>query len=90
MNYCVNCLRYDYCSAQRMCINPPHGYCTQYQPKRQKKCDACYADTAEWYEIPYNYHNDVHKYNSNLILCKECFEHLLDAVRERREDGRLY
>ena len=33
MNYCVNCLSYDYCSEREMCINPPYGYCTQYQPK---------------------------------------------------------
>ena len=34
MNYCVNCLSYDYCSARRMCINPQYEYCTRYQPKR--------------------------------------------------------
>jgi hypothetical protein len=33
MNYCVNCLNYDYCSARGICINPPFGYCTRYQPK---------------------------------------------------------
>ena len=49
-----------------------------------KKCDVCYDDTAEWYAIPFLYHNEVNEYISNLILCKECFERLLDAVRERR------
>lgn len=34
MNYCEKCIRYDYCSARRMCMDPPYGYCTQYQPKR--------------------------------------------------------
>lgn len=33
MNYCENCIRYDYCLARGMCINPSFGYCTQYQPK---------------------------------------------------------
>ena len=33
MNYCEKCISYDYCSARRMCINPPFGYCTRYQPK---------------------------------------------------------
>lgn len=33
MNYCVECLRYDYCSARRMCMDPPFGYCTRYQSK---------------------------------------------------------
>lgn len=32
MNYCVNCLSYDYCSARGMCITP-YGCCTQYQEK---------------------------------------------------------
>lgn len=36
MNYCANCIRYDYCSARGICINPPFGYCTRYQPKRTK------------------------------------------------------
>ena len=49
---------------------------------KYKKCDACNADTAEWYEIPYNYHNKVNEYDSNLILCKECFESLLQMLRE--------
>lgn len=53
---------------------------------KQKKCDVCYDDTAEWYAIPYHYHNEVNEYDSNLILCKECFEHLLDVLRERKED----
>ena len=52
-----------------------------------KKCATCYADTDEWYAIPFFYHNEVNEYISNLILCKECFEHLLDAVSERKEDG---
>ena len=34
MTCCTNCISYDYCSARRMCINPPFGYCTRYQPKR--------------------------------------------------------
>lgn len=34
MNYCTECLGYDYCSARGTCINPPFGYCTRYQPKR--------------------------------------------------------
>ena len=33
MNYCANCISYDYCSARGMCINQSFGYCTQYQPK---------------------------------------------------------
>ena len=51
-----------------------------------KKCDACNADTDEWYAIPYNYHNEVNKYDSDLILCKECFESLLELLRERTEN----
>ena len=34
MNYCANCISYDYCSARGMCMDPPFGYCTLYQPKR--------------------------------------------------------
>lgn len=39
MNYCEHCLNYDYCSARRMCIDPPFGYCTRYQPKSWVKMD---------------------------------------------------
>lgn len=49
MNYCVKCLRYDYCSARRMCIDPPFGYCTRYQPKSgyETKMDESKEQTKE-------------------------------------------
>lgn len=49
MNYCANCLGYDYCSARRMCINPTFGYCTRYQPKSwyETKMDESKEQTKE-------------------------------------------